>query len=467
LDGAGNEVIHEQLLFTPASRMDGMEVEFADFRDERGHVIPASSVRRFYPRAFRAYNQATAANFNGECPDLLDTVPHRNLLPGKNYSCMFSLKIPSGTAPGTYRGAVTVNGETLPLALRVRNFSLPEYPAFRADFLLWGDQYTTAENRLPGSAYRDDVRFLRLSPGFTFPVHYNDQGQVAPAVIAPIRAAVREAHDTTYRVGRIFDLRGFAGQFEMNSPEMDEAVKRHAEFTGKVLKDAGVIDRLLWQLGDETHDRKRLETQAHYAALTKKTFPEIPVFTTINGWNDRVGGLLENCDIIAFHSEIYFNCVKDRLDLSGKELWQYDNDYLTATARSASVRGILWRAFRYGFKGYHHWGSMHWPKNFTPEQHGNTSGVIFYPPMEGQKSPLWSSRLVNFAAGVADYDYFVLLQKELDRLGEHPEAVEARQAFDALIRRVVPDQWNRTPDYRLLLDGRNEIADWIEKLQAL
>ncbi len=467
LTGAANESIHEQLVVTASRNLPEMTVEIGEFRSSDGGVIPAGNVKVSYPKAFTAYLQTTAVSFSGECPDLLDTIPHRELAAGTNYACIFSLKIPADTKAGVYNGHITVAGEKLPLAVRVRDFRLPDYPAFRADFLMWGDQYTTEKNRLPLAAYEKDMRSLRISPGFSSTLVYDADGKVTGNTASAVRNAVLKEHDTSFRIYGVFAQRKFSKQYKMRSPEMDRAMIQFAEVAEKTLKEAGVIDKLLWQHGDETHNEEQLKTQIHYASLTKETAPAIPIFTTINGWHGRIPELVKVCDIMAFHSEIYFNCVKDRMDLAGKEVWQYDNDYMRATAPSAAVRGIMWRAFRQGFKGYHHWGTMSWPKNYTFEYSSNYCGVIYYPPMQDQKSPLRSSRLLNFAAGVADYDYLVLLQNEISRLENHPEAVAAGKELDAMLNRLLPDQWSLNPGYSGILDGRERIGDLIEKLRKL
>ncbi len=471
--GAANETIHEQLLVRPRQELNQLKITFSELKNQSGEVIPARNFTCRYPKAVPVYGmQGTAYSISGECPDLLDSLPHSSLNADKNYAYMISLRIPADTKPGLYHTTVTLSNaqyrESLPLQVKIHDFRLPDYPAFRADFLSGGDKYTTEANRLPRTAYDKDLRSLRISPGFSTTLLYDAEGNITGQnSIKAIRNAVLKEHDTAYRVFGAFRQRKFP-KLEPLSPEMDAAMSQFAQVAEKNLKEAGVIDKLLWQHGDETHNEKRLREQIYYVKLTKKVAPALPVFTTINGWSPAIMELVENCDIIAFHSEIYFNCIKDRFDLSKKELWQYDNGYMVASFPSSMVRGIMWRAYRYGIKGYHHWGSHSWPKDFDLQK-GNydSSGVIYYPPIQNQKSPLRSARLVNFAAGVADYDYFMLLQQEIARLGNHPEAVAAQRQLDEIITSVVPDQWNWGGDYTRLSSGREKIAALIEKLMKI
>ncbi|NLF93073.1 MAG: DUF4091 domain-containing protein [Oligosphaeraceae bacterium] len=431
-------------------------------------MLPAASFECRTVKSYQIGNPRLAIGISGEYPDILDCLPHAELEPGKNYCFFLTARFPAGTAPGIYRGKATIAGKdfshAVPLTIRIRNITLPTPASFKTDFLSGPDRYTTEATRLDSKLYQTDLRSLRITPRHTITLLYDEEGNVKGRPVQNIQNTVGKLHDHNFHIFGPFLQRKFPGLKPL-SAEMDSAMANFARVTEQTFQPAGLVDKLLWQLGDEVHDAEKLNIQIHYAKLTRQMAPALPIFTTVNGFSERVKELIACADIIAMHAEIYFHCVENQLDMSGKQLWQYDNGFMTASVPAALVRGIMWRAYKYGITGYHQWSTTAWPADW--DFGVDYSGTLYFPPVQGQKTPLRSARLQNFASGVSDYDYFVLLENELRRLGEHPAGKAAAQEFSSIISAVVPDRWTLPRNYQAIAAGRERIAELIEELQKL
>ena len=107
---------------------------------------------------------------------------------------------------------------------------------------------------------------------------------------------------------------------------------------------------------------------------------------------------------------------------------------------------------------------------------GNGDGRFLYPPRGSAEpnsgphlnGPIHSVRWENLRDGMEDYEYFWLLQQEIDRAtssGGSPSLIsEARQLL-TVPPEVSKDMAHFTTDPRPLLAHRDRIAQMIEKMQ--
>jgi hypothetical protein len=248
------------------------------------------------------------------------------------------------------------------------------------------------------------------------------------------------------------------------SPEMDAAMAMFARATQQAFKPAGLADKVLWQIGDECHLLDKLKSQIHYSKLTGEAAPELRRFATINGFNPMIKELIRHTDILVPHSAILFKCIKGKIDLKGKEIWTYDNEFMCSGVRFSKVRTMAWKGFKYGISGYHQWNVNAWVKNWRPGD--DYSGTIYYPPEEKiDTHPQRSMRLVNFALTVSDYDYLALLQKLIRENAGTPAAAAAAGELTALVNGISPEWHFQTREYSKIETARERVAALIISLQ--
>ncbi len=78
----------------------------------------------------------TGADLQGD----LDAAPH-TLAAGKNAAYWVDISVPRGTPPGLYRGSATISSDrgqiSIPISLKVWNFTLPLKPSLKTAFQIW------------------------------------------------------------------------------------------------------------------------------------------------------------------------------------------------------------------------------------------------------------------------------------------------------------------------------------------
>ena len=195
---------------------------------------------------------------------------------------------------------------------------------------------------------------------------------------------------------------------------------------------------------------------------------------------------------------------------AGEEVWWY----LCTVPRApylglfidhpgTSLRLWPWQSWQFGIQGILVWETTYWTSPTAFPDHlqnpwddpmsylsgygappgvripwGNGDGRFLYPPRRNPnvpgppvlQGPIPSFRWENLRDGVEDYDYFWLLQQEIERVERLPRA-RARQAAAAarplltVPETVSHDQTRFTTDPRPLLEHRHRVARAIEVLQ--
>lgn len=468
ISGAGNEFIAEQLVFTPSQKVKSFDMKLSDFIRKDGKKLSAGTFNIEYIRSIPRHSAGHSVAVAGEYSDRLLRKLPRQLLPRKHYGFLISGRIPAGTAPGIYQGRVTLktDGSThkLPLTLKIHNFSLPAQPAWYADFLIgsYADHFT--KNKKAAAQFcKKDLVALRLQPAISVHVFFDKNGKLKNAPIWAVKQQFKLTGPQRFRIYGTFRCGKFPKLKHM-SPEMDAAMAMFARVTQQAFKPAGLTDKVLWQIGDECHLLDKLKSQIHYSKLTGEAAPELRRFATINGFNPMIKELIRHTDILVPHSAILFKCIKGKIDLKGKEIWTYDNEFMCSGVRFSKVRAMAWKGFKYGISGYHQWNVNAWVKNWRPGD--DYSGTIYYPPEEKiDTHPQRSMRLVNFALTVSDYDYLALLQKLIRENAGTPAAAAAAGKLTALVNGISPEWHFQTREYSKIETARERVAALIISLQ--
>ena len=162
-----------------------------------------------------------------------------------------------------------------------------------------------------------------------------------------------------------------------------------------------------------------------------------------------------------------------------------------------------WQSWQYGVDGILVWASIYWNSgaafpapqlqdpwadpmsyvsgyDYKPGQvgyWGNGDGRFLYPPRRsgetGQEAildqPINSLRWENLRDGMEDYEYFWLLQREVERARKIPSAasdVREAEALLAVPKEISTDLTHFTTDARLMMNHRDHMARMIERLQT-
>lgn len=471
ISAAGNEFVAEQLVITPEKELKNLQIKISDFVGDNGKKIAAKLFSLEYVTAIPRHAPITGCSVAGECADrLLRTIPAA-LGAGKHHAFLISGQIPAKTAAGIYRGTVEITADgvsqTLPLSVKVRNFALPAYSAYYADFLVSGpyaDKFTK-DKAAAAKFCKADLVKLRLHPASSLNVFFDKEGKVSGNPVAVLKEMFKETGEQRFRIYGSFRCTKFS-KLKAMTPEMDASMTTFMKAVQSAFEKAGYLDKILWQIGDECHIEKELKSQIHYHKLTKQVVPGLKRFSTINGFNPRVKELVKESEIIAPHIDIIFRCIKDKMDISGKEIWIYNNDFMTGGIRLSKVRTVGWKSFAFGISGYHQWSVNAWVKDWRPGD--DYSGCIYYPPQEGiDANPQRSMRLVNFALCVSDYDYLAILGGLIKANSGTPEAAAAQKELERILNDVTPFWHEQTTEYRKIESGREKIAELIETLQKV
>lgn len=144
LAAAANEAESVQLVLWPQQPVAFESLTASDLRGPGGTVAADRiRIRRVAYVPISESSLITPATFLGDMGDPLIEVAPDRLLPDSGAQAFWvTVRVPPGTAAGTYTGnlRLTHDGQTqeIPLALRVRGFELPASPSLRVDI---GGQY--------------------------------------------------------------------------------------------------------------------------------------------------------------------------------------------------------------------------------------------------------------------------------------------------------------------------------------
>ncbi|MCQ2403580.1 MAG: DUF6067 family protein [Lentisphaeria bacterium] len=144
LDAAANEMEAGQVTIfggeTPLIEVQAKVVQ--PLTDEKGNAIPAEALRIRRIAQIMTCIPCYQVDYVGPTPDPLMPLKDFDVPAFGNETLWIDVKVPEGTAPGTYQGKIALKArntdETLvPVTLRVRNFSIPKFSSIPSAFGVW------------------------------------------------------------------------------------------------------------------------------------------------------------------------------------------------------------------------------------------------------------------------------------------------------------------------------------------
>jgi hypothetical protein len=173
---AGNEAEGAQLVVRPEKALTGLTATAGELRSNSGALLPADAVEVLRVGYVNVEMPTDEPNCTGNWPDPLPPFKGGvSVAAGDNQPLWVRVKAPANTAPGLYRGQITLKAEgftaTVPLEVQVYGFSLPDTTTCRTLFGLdagpiWRYQrlQTDADKRAVWEKYLRLMSDNRISP---------------------------------------------------------------------------------------------------------------------------------------------------------------------------------------------------------------------------------------------------------------------------------------------------------------
>ena len=139
LRSAKNESEGFQLVLNPASEMEDVTITVSDFKNRSGNVIPAKNVTIRNIAYVHVTKPSGIRHRAGWYPDPLPLYQGAfQVEGGGNTAVWFSVKTPADAVEGLYSATIQIAAQgyraTIPVALTVWNFVLPDTPYMRSSF---------------------------------------------------------------------------------------------------------------------------------------------------------------------------------------------------------------------------------------------------------------------------------------------------------------------------------------------
>ena len=139
IKAAGNEYESFQIVIRPERAVKNVSIKPGDFRGPDGNIIDKAHITVRKVEYVHVDRPTDALSDTGWYPDPLPIAPaSSSLSPGRNHPFFVTVYVPAGTSPGLYTGTLSLSLDgrdlTIPVSLKVRNFTLPAVPTIRSSF---------------------------------------------------------------------------------------------------------------------------------------------------------------------------------------------------------------------------------------------------------------------------------------------------------------------------------------------
>lgn len=436
----------------------------------------------------------------------------------------------AGTYNGTIKLQTNRGTITVPLKVRVFDFALPKTTHLRSGFGIdpglierYHHLQTDEQKRTVWDMYMRSFAEHRISPYVFFaynPIHVRFEGEGADKrVIVDFsefdKAAQRYLDEVGFNAfvlpiqglgGGTFHERwgGEFGGFRAGTPEYERLFGDYLRQIETHLRQKGWLEKAYVYWFDEPEPRdydfvvegmQRLKRHAPGIRRMLTEQPEPPLYGHVEIW----------CGLTPEWTK---ERVAERRK-AGEEVWWYictgpRAPYIGLFIEHPAVEMRLWcwQTWQYGVQGILIWQTNYWtsptafpdrlqnpwedPMSYvtgygTPtgskQFWGNGDGRFLYPPRRDPNAsqppavqpPISSIRWENLRDGVEDYEYFVLLQSQIERVRGKAPATLTKQAEELLKvpEHISRDLTNFTTDPRPLLEHRRKVAQMIERLRRV
>jgi hypothetical protein len=419
-----------------------------------------------------------------------------------NYKAVYlTIRIPHDAEAGDYEGAVTIKTDkadmSLPLHLMVYPLTLPD-----ERHLMVTEWFTTSNFKkyhdIDASESRRFYDMLRVYAE-NMAEHRQNVFRVSLDLITCIQAANGDLKfdfsrfdkwaDTFWDTGRMDLLEtGFVARFGEGGWSSKEIVLRdfraQMESDGKRitvpgkeflpqflpalenhLREKGWLEKTVFHIADEpsNHNVMSWREASEYAHNYAPALRRIDAIETTHCF-DRLEIWVPKLDHLSTWHDVF-----KRAQSQGCELWFYTvgifqkGSYPNKTVDVPLIesRILHWLNYRFGLKGYLHWGFNHWTDDpfSAPGRHRGDSWHV-YPKKEGLINSLRWEQMRN---GIQDYEYFWMLEDKIrkikERYGKRLSIIEASRRGMEIASQVVKSMDNYTKNPVTLYSVKKQIIN--------
>ncbi len=427
----------------------------------------------------------------GHWPDPLLETQKTNVPAGTTQPFWVTVYVPPDTPAGSYKTTIKVyadnnNSWSIPVALKVYNFDLPQQDHLKTAFDFYGyltkRSYPQGDNELD-MAYK--ARINNLNERYIM--------MMLQYRMDPILNIDPGSQEDLGRIDRYLaqGLNNFAigkkgGTFDNNWPKTDKGVEELAPIYQGYGEDLKLNQMLqyayiyTWDEGDIGNPQV-----AKIASMIHRAYPGLKNMVCYHGlWDpDDLPNWGRDIDIWCFNIDNFDEAKMRRLQKMGMEMWMYvsgpsDNGTpnLAMDFDSLDYRILPWLCWKYDIKGLLYW-CVNWLQDEDPFKNAkntkweqNANGLLFYP---GTYGPLPSLRAEIFRDGMEDYEYIQLLFADLKLMKEKGWDKKYSKFFNECIRLLTVDPSiaqsmdHFTKDQNILQTRRDAIASKIEEFNHL
>ncbi len=387
-------------------------------------------------------------------PDYLAEDSEVSLKKGDYKAVYLTIKIPRDAKAGDYKGTVIIKTDeadvSLPLSLKVYPLTLPD-----ERHLMVTEWFSTGNfKKFHNIDYSDSERFYKMLRLYAenMAEHRQNVFRIGLNLIACIQAddgslkfdfsKFDKWAYTFWETGQMDLLEtGFVARFGEGGwsskeivlrdfPARQESTNKRIMIPGKKflprflpvlenhLREKGWLDKTVFHIADEpsNHNVMSWRQASEYIHHHSPALRRIDAIETTHCF-DRLEIWVPKLDHLATWHNIF-----EKAQNQGYELWFYTvgifqkGSYPNKTVDVPLIesRILHWLNYRFGLKGYLHWGFNHWTDDpfASPGRHRG-DGWHVYPKKDGLINSLRWEQMRN---GIQDYEYFWMLEDKMRKM---------------------------------------------------
>lgn len=423
-------------------------------------------------------------------PDYLAEEKEVDIEKGNYKAVYLTIRIPRNAQAGDYKGTVTIKTDkgdiSLPLHLTV-------YPLILSDerHLMVTEWYTTGNfKKFHNIDTSDSERFYEMLK--LYAENMAEHRQNVFRVSLDLITCEQDANgslkfdfsrfdkwaDIFWNTGRMDLLEtGFVARFGEGGWSSTEILLRdfrvQTESTGKRitvpgrdflpkflpalenhLREKGWLDKTVFHIADEpsNHNVMSWRKASEYVHRYAPSLRRIDAIETAHCF-DKLEIWVPKLDYLATWYDVF-----KRAQSQGYELWFYTvgifqkGSYPNKTVDVPLIesRVLHWLNYRFGLKGYLHWGFNHWTDDpFEAPGRHRGDGWHVYPKKDGLMNSLRWEQMRN---GIQDYEYLWMLEDKISKiktgLGERLSIIKPSRRGVEIASQVVKtmNTYNKNPD---------------------
>jgi len=408
-----------------------------------------------------------------------------------NYKAIYlTIKIPHDAEAGDYEGAVTIKTDksdvSLPLRLKVYPLTLPDDRHLKV-----AEWHTTGDfKKFHGIDASDSERFFEMLKVYAenMAEHRQNVFRVSLGLITCKRTTNGSLKfdfsrfdkwaDTFWDTGRMdlletgfvarfgeggwssneIVLRDFRAQMESNGKRITvpgkEYLRQFLPALENHLREKGWLEKTIFHIADEpsNHNVMSWREASEYVHRYAPALRRIDAIETTHCF-DRLEIWVPKLDHLAAWHDVF-----KRAQNQGYELWFYTvgifqkGSYPNKTVDVPLIesRILHWLNYRFGLKGYLHWGFNRWTDDpFAAPGTHRGDGWHVYPKKDGLINSLRWEQMRN---GIQDYEYLYMLEDKISKmkagLSDRLSIIEPSRRGMEIASQIVKtmDTYNKNPD---------------------